>query len=189
MGAFRYSETWFDAALSWDPWRQDDALSLLERLHARDTELELYLARTTSQDAWMGYTPTVKFGATTATIATNSTYVKLGQTCIANIAFRLVNLNGGTGNLTITLPVSRRAITDPANSFVNTPGTWSVFDVSTGTSDYTGVVTFNTDADIVLRTPGTPIGVMTHAVPFAVAAGVSGTGDEVYATVLFEATA
>lgn len=159
-----------------------------------ETDTNSYVARDTSDawqtavmlGAWTAFTPTVKFGATTASIQNDSRYVRVGRLVVANLAFRLTNLNGGTGTLTATVPVPQRAITNPANSYMNPFGPGGLIDVSTGNT-YTFQATTNTTADIVLRSNASPTVVLTHAAPITLAAGGSGTGDEIYATISYEA--
>ena len=135
-------------------------------------------------DAWTTHTPTVKLGATTVSIQNDSKKTTFGKLQIVNLAFRITNLNGGSGNLIITVP-GRRAITNPANSYANSPGTANLIDVSTG-NIYGLIVSFNNNTDIVVRTTASPGVIVTHAAPITIAAGASATGDEFYATLTYE---
>jgi hypothetical protein len=136
-------------------------------------------------DAWTAFTPTVKFGATTATVANDSRYMRVGRLVTVNYAFRLTNLNGGTGVISITQPVTPKVLTNVQATYFNTYGGGVVVDMSTGNA-YHHFVTQNASADLTLRSPAFPLVTMTHAVPVALAVGGLGVGDEVYATVTYE---
>jgi hypothetical protein len=136
-------------------------------------------------DAWTAYTPTVKLGATTVSIQNDSKKTTFGKLQIINIAFRFTNLNAGTGTMTVTVP-TRRSITNPANSFVNTPGFANLFDLSSVSNVYGFLVSFDTNSTIVFRSFASPGVVLTNTAPITIAAGASGTGDEFYATVMYE---
>ena len=114
--------------------------------------------------AWTAFTPTVKFGATTASIQNDSRWIRSGRMITVSYAFRITNLNGGTGTLTITRPVVGRMSTDPVNSYTQTYGTSGVIDVSAGNL-YHGF--FSADladgSDIVVRTGASPGVAYTHA--------------------------
>lgn len=131
---------------------------------------------------WTAYTPTVKFGATTATLsANNSRYIKVGRWLVLQILVKVSNLNGGTGNLTVTIPV---AVAARAGTFhYGTPiGSGGIVNGGTGVI-YPGFVTPNNTTDVVFRTTSAqPSAVFTHAAPTAVAAT-----DEIHATVTYEA--
>jgi hypothetical protein len=136
--------------------------------------------------AWTAFTPTVKLGATTVSIANDSRYQRVGRLVVATFVWRFTNLNGGTGTLTATLPVARRV--SLTNDYAHSPGPGGFIDVSTA-NVYSLFVHFNDAAgtDCHFRTPASPSVVVTHAAPFAIAVGASGTGDEFYGTATYEA--
>lgn len=136
---------------------------------------------------WTSYTPTVKFGATAASINNDSRYWRSGRFIIANFGFRITNFNGGTGTLTITRPVAGRMNTN-TNNYLDTLGDAGIIDVSSGNSYHRHISANSADgSDIVLRSGADPGVVVTHAVPFALAAGASATGDEIYGTIIYTA--
>lgn len=137
-------------------------------------------------DAWTAFTPTVKFGATAATIASESRYMRVGRLITANYAFRCTNLNGGTGFFSVSQPVLPKLPAVGSAVYVNPYGVAGLIDISTG-NIYHFFVTQNSGTDLTFRSPAFPQATLTHAVPFAIAVGASGTGDEFYATVTYEA--
>lgn len=138
--------------------------------------------------AWTAFTPTVKFGATTATVASDSRYVRSGRLIVVNYAFRFTNLNGGTGVISMTQPVAPKAPTGFNATYFNTYGGAAAVDISSG-NVYHHFLTQNAPTDLTMRSPASPAVTMTQATPFAVAVGAAGTGDEVYATAIYEAAA
>lgn len=132
--------------------------------------------------AWIPYTPVVKFGATTATIANNnSRYTRLGRTIVMHVSLEISSLNGGTGNMTLTLPFAG-ASTTGINVYQLPIGFGGYGDGVSG-EVFPGLVTFNNITDVVFRTTNAqPSVVFTHAVPNAVA-----STDEIHATITYEA--
>lgn len=131
--------------------------------------------------AWTAYTPTVKFGATTATITNNATaYQRMGRRIVLQILLEVSNLNAGTGNMTVTIPFNVKA---PANLLpYGTPiGVGAYVHAGTG-SVYPAVVTPNNVGDVVFRsTNAQPSVVFTNAVPYAFVAT-----HEIHATIVYE---
>lgn len=138
--------------------------------------------------AWTAFTPTIKFGATAATIVNDSRYTRVGRLIVANYAFRFTNLNGGTGVMSGTFPVTPRAVSAGSFTYINPYGPGAAIDGSAG-GIYHHFVTQNAATDWVMRSPASPQVTMTNTVPFAVAVGAAGTGDEVYATITYESAA
>lgn len=142
-------------------------------------------------NAWAdfgSYTPTVKLGATTLSISNDSRYSKIGKLTIVTVQFRITNLNGGTGTLTISRPTVGR-MSSLTNNYSAPLGTSSIFDVS-ATAIYHGVVAANAadGSDIVFRSAASPGVAVTNTAPITLAAGASGTGDEIYCNFVYEST-
>lgn len=150
--------------------------------------------RLATTEAWdVGvWVPTVKFGATAATIVGETHVSRYGRLIVATFAIRCTNLNGGTGTLTITRPtagVMPSAVTFP-NNYAATMGQAGLIDVSAGGLYHHFVsANANTGADFVLRSGASPGVAMTHAAPVAIAVGAAGTGDELHGTLTYEAAA
>lgn len=136
--------------------------------------------------AWTSFVPTVKFAATAATIVSDCKYTRVGRLIVANYAFRLTVLGGGVGNMSITYPVARRAITDPANAYINSIGTGGAIDLSAPANIYWFFARNNDNASFIFGTPAVPQVSVTNTAPITWAAGASGTGDEFYATITYE---
>jgi hypothetical protein len=139
--------------------------------------------------AWEDFTPTAKFGATTASITNGSRYMRIGRLIIAKYAIRFTNLNSGTGTFTISLPVTAKTVSSPASNYVEPIGTATLFDINTGSNVYPHFCTINATTDMVMRSMAAPGVVMTNTAPVTIAVGGSGTGDEFWATVEYEAAA
>jgi hypothetical protein len=139
--------------------------------------------------AWTDFTPTAKFGATTASITNGSRYMRIGRLIIVKYAIRFTNLNSGTGTFTISLPVTAKTVTSPASNYVEPIGTATLFDINTGSNVYPHFCTINATTDMVMRSMAAPGVVMTNTAPVTIAVGGSGTGDEFWATIEYEAAA
>lgn len=138
--------------------------------------------------AWDAFTPTIKFGATTATISANSSvYKRTGRKIDVRCSFRLSNLNGGTTSLTITRPVVG-AMSSLTNNYTETMGVGGLIDVSSG-GLYSLFVNANLSdgSDVHVRTSASPSVGVTHAAPVPIAVGGATVGDEFYLNYSYEA--
>ena len=134
---------------------------------------------------WTAFTPTVAFGATAWTLSANdSRYQRVGKTVHVTYAFRASSFNGGSGTLTATLPVTVRTTSLAANSLPPL-GTGAAYDVSAG-NIYGCLVMPNSSTATIWRTTSNPLGLFTHASPFAIDPGGAGVGDEFHATITCE---
>lgn len=137
---------------------------------------------------WTAFTPSVLFGATAASISSNeSRWMRIGRLIIAEYAFRLSSLNAGTGTMLVSRPVAGRSFT-LVNSYTACLGIGGLIDVSSGAL-YSAFVHANVATDIVFRTSASPSVGFTNSAPITIAVGGSGTGDEFYAKIMYEAAA
>jgi hypothetical protein len=137
---------------------------------------------------WTAFMPIVRFGSTTASIANDSRFVRTGKTVTCHLKFRLVNLNGGTGALSVLRPAAGRPADAAATvAYDEAFGPATAFDLSGGVI-FTAVVSSNlVDAsDVVFRSSASPAVQWTHAAPMAWAAGALNTGDQLAATFTYE---
>lgn len=131
--------------------------------------------------------PTVKLGATTVTIVDDSRWDRILRKVTVTAQFRLSNLNAGAGTLTITRPVAGR-MSSLANNYGAPLGTYTIVDVSAA-AVYHGIISANLadGSDVVLRSAASPGVAVSNTAPITLAAGASGTGDEIYLNYSYEA--
>ena len=158
--------------------------ALLLNTHLRDN---LNAALPLGVDAWTAFTPTVKFGTNTQAILNNSRYMRVGRLVMAQYAIRFT-VNPAAGSFTVTRPVPGRSWTDPANNYTQPYGTAAMIDVSTA-AIYSLFAYGNLadQSDLHFRTTAVPTVAVTNTVPATWVGGASGTGDEFYALVTYEA--
>lgn len=156
-------------------WVTNDLISAAQlNQDLRDNILFLY---TGAYEAWTAYTPTVKFGGTTATLSNNdSRYTKHGRLVIGAATFRVSNLNSGSGSLTVTFPVTARTRSGLSGQY-GAIGAAQWVDVSAG-AFYSGFTRVNSTTDMWVGTVASPGTAWSNTSPVTIAVGGSGTGDE-----------
>lgn len=141
-------------------------------------------------EAWATWTPTVKFGATTATVANDSKIMRIGRLVVCELRIRFTNLNSGSGTLTILKPyASRRADTAAVvHDYVPTPGVINMFDISGGNAYHGFAISDLADgSDFAFHTLASPSVTISNTAPFTIAVGALNTGDEMTGTFWYEA--
>jgi len=89
--------------------------------------------------------------------------------------------------MTLSTPVTQRAITDPVNVYTMPMGTGGMIDLSTPANIYLFGIYKDTVDTCHARTSAVPTVAMTNTAPITIAVGANGTGDEFYATITYEA--
>jgi len=145
-------------------------------------------AGTIASEAWTAFVPTVRFngpGGTVASIVSDCYYQRVGRKITAHYMVRFTNLNGGSGYMDVTLPVTMKTMGPGAQYFMPI-GTGSLVDLSSGNA-YFHFASVNLTSSMVLRSAASPQVTAGSATPFPIAVGGSGVGDEFWATITYEA--
>lgn len=166
-------------------WAAGNTVTAAKLTTVSDDLLFLY---TGAYEAWTAFTPTVKFGGTTATLSNNdSRYTKHGRLVIGLASFRVSSLNAGSGSLTVTFPVTARTPSGLLGTYMAI-GTSQWVDVSAG-AFYSGFTRMNSTTDMWVGTVASPGTAWSNTSPVTIATGGSGTGDEIQLQFAYEANA
>lgn len=138
-------------------------------------------------EAWSSYTPTVKLGTTTVTIANNQSVKTLyGKLQVVRYAFRFSNLNSGTGSLSLSLPNTARSLGSGFDLSAFMPvGQVTLADRS-AIAQYSAYAKLQTTTTLIPVSLASPAVDWSNTAPVTIAAGAQGTGDELFALVIYE---